>query len=254
MMRPLDKGSCPTDDSGSQIAVTDYTFWRKRLIDRIGCYCAYCNMPLSHNLQVEHVVPKHPPAGYAQGDPLKWDNMLLACGPCNNAKGNTPIDFDDYYFPENNNTLLPFQIRIHPEHADAAIVQKAEGLTLIQQGKAEKTIALLGLATIDRRNNIVDIRWKKRKEAIIAVNTAFELYQQLSEKIGNALIAIPHLVQSAKHVGFFGLWFEKFKNEPEVIQAFLNPDMIPGTAQECFDATDGYKPQYRNRNRAIDPI
>ncbi len=179
--------------------------------------------------------------------------MLLACGPCNNAKDNTPIDFNDYYFPENNNTLLPFQIRIHPEHADAAIVQKAEGLTLIQQRKAEKTIALLGLANIDRRNNVVDIRWKKRKEAIRSVDLAFNLYQN-AKTIGNACFALQAMVQWTKDVGFFGLWFEKFKNEPEVIQAFLNPDMIPGTAQECFDATDGYKPQYRNRNRAIDQI
>jgi hypothetical protein len=254
MMRPLDKGSCPIDNSGNRISVNDYTLWRKRLIDRIGYYCVYCNMPLSHSLQVEHVVPKNPPSGSAQGDLLGWDNMLLACGPCNNAKGNTPIDFNDYYFPENNNTLLPFQICIHPVHADAAIVQKAEGLELIQQRKAEKTIELLGLANIDMRNNIVDLRWKKRKDADLAVNTAFELYKEIGEVTGNALIAIPHLVQSAKHVGFFGLWFEKFKNEPEVMQAFLNPDIIPGTAQECFDATDGYKPQYRNRNRGIDPI
>lgn len=252
-MRPLDKGSCPTDDNASQIAVTDYTFWRKRLIDRIGCYCAYCNMPLSHNLQVEHVVPKNPPPGYTRGDALGWDNMLLACGPCNNAKGNIPIDFDDYYFPERNNTLLPFQIRIHSEHADAAVVQKADSLERIQQRKAENTIALLGLAKIDRRDNIVDIRWKLRRDAVVAVDSAFSLYQQ-AKALGNAHSASSAMAIWAKGIGFFGLWFEKFLNEPEVMQALVTPDNIPGTAQECFDATDGYKPQYRNRNRAIDPI
>ena len=68
-------------------------------------------MPLNHSLQVEHVVPKNSPAGYIVGDALAWDNMLLACGPCNTAKSNKPVDFVTYYFPEEHNILLPFQIR-----------------------------------------------------------------------------------------------------------------------------------------------
>ncbi len=253
MMRPLDKGPCPTDETGDPIFVHQYTLWRKRLIDRIGYYCVYCNMPLSHSLQVEHVVPKNPPAGYTSGNPLGWENMLLACGPCNNAKGNTPVDVNDYYFPENNNTLLPFQICIHPEHADAAVVQQAEGLESFQQTKAEDTIALLGLANIDRRENIVDIRWLKRREAFVVVESAFTLYQD-AKAVGHAHLASLSMAQWAKGIGFFGLWFEKFRNEPEVMQALLNPDILPGTAQDCFDAADGYKLQYRNRHRGIDPI
>jgi len=149
--------------------------------------------------------------------------------------------------------LLPFKICVHPEHVDAAVVQKADWLELFQQKKAENTIALFGLANIDRRNKIVDIRWLKRRDALVAVESAFTLYQD-AKAAGHAHLASLSMVQWAKGIGFFGLWFEKFRNEPEVMQALLNPDILPGTAQECFDAADGYKLQYRNRHRGIDPI
>lgn len=251
-MRPIDKGTVPLDDAGNPISVNDYVMWRRRLIERIGYYCAYCNMPLSHALQVEHVVPKNPPSGYTPGDPLSWDNMLLACGPCNNTKSNKPVDAATYYLPENHNTNLPFRIIPHNVDAEAAIVDVAIGLQPAQIRKAKDTIALTGLNVVDKRQSIVDIRWKKRRQAIVSVEAAYDVYQQL-KKINGADLSKSASYMSiwAKDAGFFWLWFDKFKNEQEVLSALIRD--LPGTAAVCYDSANAFNAIPRNPGNA-DPI
>jgi 5-methylcytosine-specific restriction endonuclease McrA len=56
------------------------------LIIALGEYCSYCESPISGLLEVEHVLAKAEFPTFA----AKWDNFLLACGACNNCKGNTP--------------------------------------------------------------------------------------------------------------------------------------------------------------------
>ena len=78
-MRPIDKGPVPLRDDGTPKVVNNYKDWRRDLLKRIGPYCCYCNIPLYDSPQVEHVIAQ-------DIDPAKandWDNMLLACGPCN---------------------------------------------------------------------------------------------------------------------------------------------------------------------------
>jgi HNH endonuclease len=109
-MRPLEKGPCPTDSNGKSIQVNDYKDWRTWLVDRIGNYCVYCNDTLHYNLNVEHVVALNPPVGYSPGALLDWNNVLLACFPCNNKKDTQVINYTTHYFPEHNNTHLPFDV------------------------------------------------------------------------------------------------------------------------------------------------
>lgn len=253
-MRPLNKGNVPTDSGGNPIVPTDYKNWRKALIDRIGYYCVYCNQPLSHSLQVEHVIPQNPQPGYVAGDPLAWDNMLLACGPCNNAKSNNPVDVNTYYLPEVHNTHLPFSITpsINIEHA--IVVAKA-GLSNQQTQKAERTILLLELDNIDERDNIVDIRSIRRKDAIAAVNANKEQFDEarLSPTF-NLVLAAQRVALQAKVTGFFSLWYDAFVNEPEVMRCLIDVNIIVGTAQNCFDAANNYQPIPRNIGNAIDPF
>jgi len=251
-MRPLDKGANPVDVNGNPITVNNYDYWREELINRIGYYCAYCNMPLSHSLQVEHVVPKNPPVGYTAGDALAWDNMLLACGPCNNAKSNTPVNFVTYYFPEEHNTLLPFMIRPNPANT-AAFVVPVRHLTANQLIKAQATIALTKLNVVDRRSKVVDIRWKRRKDAIKAVLGVYEMYNELKTTATfNASRYGAHIAEIAKNTGFFSLWFECFYNEPDVIEQLILG--LPGTAAVCFDPASGFVPINRNSTNATDPF
>jgi len=251
-MRPLDKGANPVDANGVPITVNDYTYWRGLLIDRIGYYCAYCNMPLSHSLQVEHVVPKNPPAGYTAGDPLAWDNMLLACGPCNLAKSNTPVDYTIYYFPEEHNTIIPFAIRPNATNS-AAYVVPARALTAYQLAKAQATIDLTKLNTVDKRAKIVDLRWKRRNDAIKAVNGIYAMYSDLKgTPTFDAVRYGAYIAEFAKNTGFFSLWFESFLNEPAVIEQLILG--LPGTAADCFDPADHFLPINRNATDIIDPI
>lgn len=251
-MRPLDKGANPVDAAGNLITVNNYANWRNLLIDRIGYYCAYCNMPLSHSLQVEHVVPKNPPPGYTAGAPLAWDNMLLACGPCNNAKSNKPIDFVTYYFPEEHNTLIPFRIRPNATN-NAAFVVPANGLGPYQLAKAQETIELTDLNTMDQRKNIVDIRWKRRNDAIKAVSGVYDMYKVLeTTPTFNAVKYGVSIAEIAKNTGFFSLWFEYFENEPDVIEQLILG--LPGTAAVCFDPANGFLPVHRNVADPVDTI
>ena len=253
-MRPLDKGVTPLDAAGNPIVPSDYQSWRNELIGRIGYYCAYCNQPLSHNLQVEHVVPKSPPAGYIPGDPLAWDNMLLACGPCNNAKGNTPVDAVTYYLPEEHNTHLPFSIVLYA-NPDHAIVAPRIGLGPLQQHKAENTIELLELDEIDERARIVDLRSLKRRAAISSVQSAKLVYDMaLQSPTYDAAIVAADIARRAADSGFFSLWYEAFATEPLVMQMLTDNTIIRGTATACFDAANGYQPVHRNAINPVDPI
>jgi hypothetical protein len=252
-MRPLNKGNTPVDSLGNPIAATDYKNWRKNLIERIGYYCVYCNQPLSHSLQVEHVIPKNPPAGFA-GDPLAWDNMLLACGPCNNAKSNNPIDASTYYLPEEHNTHLPFLIE-PSVLADHAIVTEKAGLTAPQSAKAKRTIKLLELNNVDERDNIVDIRSIRRRDAIVAVQANRQQFEEARHSPTFQMnIAARNVVVQAKVTGFFSIWYEVFADVPEVMQFLTDNNIIKGTAGNCFDPANGYQPIFRNPANVIDPI
>jgi hypothetical protein len=73
--------------SEAQTAIRNvYPNARRAMIDRIGQYCSYCELPIVANLAIEHVVPK-------TSFPLlatRWSNFLLACAACNSKKGSLP--------------------------------------------------------------------------------------------------------------------------------------------------------------------
>lgn len=102
-MRPIDKGAVPMVN-GAPKTVSDYKDWRRDLIDRIGNYCCYCNMVLNDSPQVEHVIAQDINPTLA----TDWDNMLLACGPCNHTKSNKPCPKTTHYLPQFHNTHLAF--------------------------------------------------------------------------------------------------------------------------------------------------
>jgi 5-methylcytosine-specific restriction endonuclease McrA len=62
---------------------------RRRLdaaIGRCGAACVYCGR--TSGLTVDHYIPR------AKGGRSVSDNLVPACGPCNNAKGDTlPLEF-----------------------------------------------------------------------------------------------------------------------------------------------------------------
>lgn len=257
-MRPIYKGACP-QVGGIDKQVKAYRDWRKDLIDRIGEYCVYCNMKITQSLQVEHVIPKVPVVGAVAGALLDWDNMLLACGPCNRAKWNYPCNDTLYYLPESHNTHLPFQIKAHATHKDAAIVTPAAGMTPSQEQKAKATVAFFHLDEVDKRSKIVDLRWRERFQATVSVAFAVRAYRERKSAPNfDASDAAKDIAIRARDAGFFSLWYEAFANEPLVMYELINnipaTAIIPGTAQDCFDAANGYKPKPRNPGNTADPF
>lgn len=251
-MRPIDKGKNPLDENDNPITVLDYHDWRSLLIDRIGDYCVYCNAPLLFNLNVEHVVPIKPPVGYKAGDKLIWENVLLACGPCNLKKTNQIVDPAYHYFPTVNNTQLAFDVHVG---SDYAIVIPAQGLSTEQTKKAQTTVSeLFGLDNIDRDKNITDLRWKRRYEAYLLAENTYKAYLILY--VSAPFDAVNLVIQSAKTAGFWSIWYNQFINEPDVLAALLDTSKngFPGTAVNCFDAANGYRPIPRNPNDPVDTI
>ena len=56
------------------------------VIDELGSYCAYCELPMRDPIQVEHVVPKSQYPTFQ----LDWENLVPACSGCNSRKLDNP--------------------------------------------------------------------------------------------------------------------------------------------------------------------
>lgn len=236
-MRPIDKGSCP-QVGGTDKTVAAYIDWRADLIDRIGYYCVYCNMALSHQLHVEHVVPKAPLPGQPAGNLLAWENVLLACEKCNRAKWNKLSNETMHYLPEYHNGLLAFNAVISPHRTDALVIDPKAGLSAAQIAKAQSTIDLFEWQNVDTRGAVVDIRWLKRYNAQIEVHAARKLLNMAKGSATyDADLAGKLIATQASGAGFFLLWFHEFADEPTVLKWLIHPDLFPGVNQSCFDAT-----------------
>lgn len=81
-MRPLDKYLWRkfSGDAGM------YGTARQMMISTIGTYCAYCEVPLSVSMPIEHKVAKSSFPSYDN----KYCNFVLACSACNSFKGAHP--------------------------------------------------------------------------------------------------------------------------------------------------------------------
>lgn len=255
-MRPVERGNIP-QIAGADKTVTDYKDWRQDLLDRIGNYCSYCNMVLNDSPQVEHVVPKKPQAGQPAGALLAWDNMLLACGTCNRAKGNHPNSTATHYIPDTNNTHLIFDYVVrfinNPKKGTQAVCIPIPKSTLNgnQQTKAQNTIDLCKLNALTVNPRATDLRWKYRFEAWHSANLIWKKqWDDWGNKRPNDFI--PLLIDAATSRGFFSIWFEAFNDIPEAKNALING--FVGTDSTSFQNVSPFDPQPRNLNNPIDTI
>ena len=111
-MRPVSKGPPPTEYSQYQDALDD-------LEDRIGLFCCYCEQPIQHEPEVEHVQPKSLEPDLERS----WNNLLLGCSSCNRVKGKKPVNLDQVAMPDTDNTFRGFvfleggRIKVSPRWA-----------------------------------------------------------------------------------------------------------------------------------------
>ena len=228
-MRPVFRGNVP-QENGANKTVNDYKDWRLDLIDRIGNYCSYCNMVLNDSPQVEHVSPKSTNPGLL----LVWDNMLLACGPCNRAKSDDPFTTSTHYIPDYHNTHLAFSYAVinHPSKRNqkACVVVPNSSPTVNQQ-KAAATILLCKLAALTDNKRATDLRWKYRYEALVVAQLWRKHWNNWGNQSAQSFIEL--LVTAAQGKGFFSIWFHVFYDVLAVKRALINA--FPNTHLASFD-------------------
>ena len=58
------------------------SFTRRRVIERDGLHCVYCDDDLSNSeIHLDHVIPE------SKGGPTTYENLQVTCRKCNLAKG-----------------------------------------------------------------------------------------------------------------------------------------------------------------------
>ena len=98
-MRPVDKGNAP------DAKYKKYQDAEPYLEKRLGPYCSFCEYPIHHVPEVEHIESKK-----RGGDILSWENLLLSCKYCNTRKGTVvgKGEKEKYLWPDEDVTFHAF--------------------------------------------------------------------------------------------------------------------------------------------------
>jgi RNase P subunit RPR2 len=171
-MRPIRKGKTP-------FAAQKYSEYQVELTKKIGFYCSYCEMPLTHNVEIEHKIPKKQFPKYEND----WRNLLLSCKNCNTSKSKTIVYrmyawsdlFNPFYFLDYSNGILKQK---YPNN------------------KTNEIIKLFKL-DIQPKNATKDQRWSRRQEAY---NTAMIAMQCLAQN--HSQLMVDCVINNAKATGF----------------------------------------------------
>ncbi|MDB9308594.1 hypothetical protein PN471_08080 [Aphanizomenon sp. CS-733/32] len=223
-MRPVQRGSIPINPNTNQkISFSKYQDAKKRIVERIGHYCCYCEKPVTNVRDVEHILPKeHYPR-------LKtiWHNFFISCRVCNDIKGRSLIRRKNFYWADVDNTFRIFEY--HPLSADVKVNSL---LCDSEQAIAKNTLNLVGL---DRKPGhpqykptSADFRWQER---LVAVGITQEALSDLQKN--NTPEMRRQIIRTAQGQGFWSIWMTVFKDDPDMLNRLINA--FPGTCADCFD-------------------
>lgn len=221
-MRPVERGSRPSNPDGTPKTYSSYANARRDLIDRMGQYCAYCNHKLPASLAVEHVQPK----ALEPELELEWDNFLLGCTNCNSIKGDKPVELTDFLWPDVHNTHLAYD---YTPDGKVSIKPSISGKIKV---KAQNLLDLVGIQKYPNEPTASDRRCQNRKETFVKATAALLLYTQASAK-GAADEFEDILGWWASDNGFFSIWMQIFNAHPSVKRKITAA--FKGTAPNCFD-------------------
>jgi hypothetical protein len=232
-MRPVVRGSNPTNALGTPIIYKDYAWARGELIDRLGEYCSYCGMELDTSLAVEHVRPKQPP--WAPTVLLcrsqDWNNFLLACTNCNSTKSNTDVTMSDYVWPHIDNTFRAFTYSV------GGVIKTSDAITSAGLSqKIDNTIKLVGLDKMPNDQKASDRRWRNRREAW---DIASRAKGRLTRDQSNNDLK-EQIVETAQAKGYWSVWYTVFSGNADIRRRLI--EAFPGTCADCFDPLNDYTP------------
>jgi hypothetical protein len=228
-MRPVFKGPAPRPEYNPYGDALD------DLTERLGLYCSYCEQPITHAPEIEHVQPK----SIVPGLEYSWENFLLGCKSCNGVKGKTPVNLARVGFPDTDNTFRALEF-----HADGWI----SVATALGEYERDLMNAVVDLVKLHRHPDAVreedrttkrDKRAKFRRDAWELATLMLNRYLQ---EPNTADLITDHLAPAK---GFFSVWMTVFADHPEMLNRLISA--FPGTEPNCFDL-DG-KPVPRPNGR-----
>jgi hypothetical protein len=180
-------------------------------------------------------------------DPTRWDNLLIACSPCNKAKGSTLFEASTHYLPTQHNTYLAFRFVCRPHRTligyTACIPEPNFPPVAPEYAKAKLTIQSLQLDRVEqtsaRTKKATDVRWENRYKAWLSAQSALGLWNSLTTATQRQLF-VQDLAVRVQNEGFFSIWYKAFQHHPEARKAIV----------EAFQQTAGfpapdYLPQIR---------
>lgn len=217
-MRPVDKREAPKKRFAKYQDAEPY------LEERLGAYCSFCELPIKHVPEVEHIEAK------ATGGALTdWGNLLLSCKYCNTRKG-TKVKLGDkgnYLWPDEDDTFHPYTYSEGiPRLNDIFLSGKDKGYL----NRAEGLFHLVGLDNVPSPSER-DRRFMSRNEAYNQALMSREGWAKMryaDEK--QAYLEL--MVCLAQNTGFFSTWMEVFKGEDEVRSALIKA--FKGTRESIF--------------------
>jgi uncharacterized protein (TIGR02646 family) len=216
-MRPVDRGPNAT-------VYRKYEDAKQDLVNRLGCYCSYCERRIATLLAVEHIQPKARPE-YTHLEKV-WDNFLLGCVNCNSAKSKKPVDLASYLIPDRDNTFSAFA------YDDLGMVNPAAGLSPELKKMAEDTCELVALNRMDHEEWDEDVIFSALERAGQRVQAWTQAREALADYQADRTVP-RRIAAEAASCGFFSIWMAAFENYPEVRLALIST--FPNTAADCFD-------------------
>ncbi len=233
-MRPINKGKSPYKN------ITKYSDAKPYLKKAIGEYCCYCEFPISHVPEADHVVSKS-----KDGSMTDWDNLLFSCKYCNTRKGDKVCNsnVDEYMWPDKYNTGLAF---LYENGCPKVNIDELNQLDPSGNAArmAKSIYDLVDLGEIPNNDSLANQekckRFWKREEIRVCAN---DCLKQL-EFFKNAGTPIPTetkrlIIDMAVISGFFSIWVTVLKDYPQILMEIINA--YPGTEMSYFDSNGKIK-------------
>lgn len=224
-MRPVNKGKSPYQK------IDHYSEALPYLEKQLGEYCSYCEFPIKHVPEVEHI------ASMANGgDRTDWNNLLLGCKYCNTRKGKTTSqeDVDEYIWPDRDNTALAYTYQNGVPKVNEKKLLEVDSTGKFYK-KAKKLFDLVQLDHVPNRKE-KDRRFTKRNEAFQIAQESLNNWREIKRTTDDSRILEPYkklIATTALEVGFFSVWMTVFSEESEILWMLI--EKFPNTRKEYFD-------------------
>ena len=220
-MRPVSKGSSPKPNCSHYRNAFD------DLEDRIGLFCSYCEQPIQHAPEVEHVQPKSLEPHLERC----WNDLLLGCSSCSKTKSGKPVILAQVAIPDTDSTLMGLVF------GEGGTVGLSPHLT-DEQTKLMRNV--VSIVRLDRHPNAKkkddrprrgDKCAKLRSEVWILANRYLGCIEQ---PVRDPLMRKCTAEDLAPSKGFFSIWMTVFQNHPDMLKRFIRA--FRGTDTNGFDS------------------